>query len=82
MIETEQKEVSKGFLLKLAMCLDVHPASITPFLFTNQNLNKNNINGVERLLLEWGEKMQNLLIHDRAKKLKKYAKINLSKTLD
>ena len=32
----------------------------------------------EKILLEYGEKMQDLLIGDKAKKLKKYANINIS----
>ncbi len=78
MIETGQKEVSKGFLLKLADRMDVHPASITPFLFMDTELSKGRVSGVEKLLVEWGEKMQDLLIYNRAKRLKKYVKVNLS----
>lgn len=74
MIETGQKEVSKNFLLKLAEKMNVHPASITPFLFINKDNPVGSDSKIERSLLDWGEKMQTLLIEDRAKTLKKYAK--------
>lgn len=74
MIETGQKEVSKNFLLKLAEKMNVHPASITPFLFINEENPIGSNSKMERLFIDWGEKMQTLLIKDRAKILKKYAK--------
>jgi transcriptional regulator with XRE-family HTH domain len=73
MIETGKKEVSKNFLLKLAEKMNVHPASITPFLFINEENPIGTGSKVERLLIDWGEKMQIHLIKDRAKMLKKYA---------
>jgi len=73
MIETGQKEVSKSFLLKLAKALNVHPASITPFIFLDKKSLFGEVTGVERMLIAWGEKMQKLLIKNRAKLLKKYA---------
>ncbi len=73
MIETGQKEVSKKFLLKLSKILNVHPSSITPFLFGNEKqIDKSST--IERKFIEFGEKMQNYLIQDKAKFLKKYAK--------
>jgi len=74
MVETGQKEVSKKFLLKLAKALNIHPASITPFIFLSKKSLFGEITGVERMLIAWGEKMQKLLIKNRAKLLKKYAK--------
>ena len=74
MVETGQKDVSKNFLLRLAELMNVHPASITPFLFIDEGALFNNPSKAERLMIEWGEKMQKLLIEDRAKLLKKYAK--------
>lgn len=71
MIETGQKEVSKNFILKLAKLLHVHPVSITPFLFASQK--GSHVIGFEKDFLNWGQKMQILLINKRAKKLKKYA---------
>lgn len=74
MIETGQKSVSKNFLVRLAELMNVHPASITPFLFIDKESSFNNPSKAEKLMIEWGEKMQRLLIEDRAKLLKKYAK--------
>ena len=71
MVETGKKEVSKNLLLKLAQRLDVHPSSITPFLFTNQNTPLPAVSGVEKLFLDWGEKMQDFLINNRANQLRK-----------
>ena len=73
MVETGQKEVSKNLLLKLAERLDVHPSSITPFLFADQNSPLPAVSGVEKMFLNWGEKMQTFLIKDRASRLKKKA---------
>ena len=79
MIETEQKDVSKKFILKLADRMNVHPASITPFLFVDRDhLDKEPLGNIEKMLLEYGEKMQSLLIGDKAKKLRKYANVDIS----
>lgn len=72
MIESGQKEVSKNFLEKLAKTLDVHPSSITPFLYSSTSHGKNS-NIIEKQLVKWGMKMQDLLIEDRALRLRKYA---------
>lgn len=72
MVETGQKEVSKKLLRRIAERLDVHPSSITPFLFADEKL-KGNISPVERRFIQWGEQLQDHLIKDRAKLLKKYA---------
>lgn len=74
MIETGQKEVSKKLLLKLAECMNVHPASLTPFLFTDPKDSFKNSSKTEQVMIEWGEKMQDMLIKDRSNLLKKYAK--------
>lgn len=74
MVETGQKEVSKSLLLKLAKSLKVHPSSITPFLFWNEDKQTEVSSKVEQSLIDLGEKMQSLLIKDRAKLLKKYEK--------
>ena len=73
MVETGQKEVSKNLLIKIAELLNVHPSSITPFLFIDKEKLSNNPPVIEKKLIEWGEKMQTHLIKDRAKLLKKYA---------
>ncbi len=73
MVETGQKEVSKSLLIKIAEALNVHPSSITPFLFRDKEKLSNNPPTIEKKLIEWGEKMQTHLIKERAKLLKKYA---------
>lgn len=78
MIETGQKEVSKKFVLKLSKCMHVHPASITPFLFMEDDTKEKPLSHIEKMLLELGEKMQSILVKDKAKKLRKYANVNLS----
>lgn len=70
-IETGEKDVSKKFIIKLAEKLDVHPSSITPFLFPH-NSKKENLSMIEERLISMGEKMQDYLIKKRAKNLQKY----------
>ena len=70
MIETGQKEVSRGFIEKLAGVLDVHPSSITPFLFIKDDLNIKKLSSTEKSLILIGEKLQNFLIKNRAKLLR------------
>jgi len=70
MIETGQKEASKNFVEKLAEKLDVHPISIAPFVFTEDNAIK--LSGVEKKLILVGEQVQNYLIKTKSKRLKKY----------
>lgn len=77
MVEGEQKEVSKKLVLKLAEKINVNPISITPFLLIDEKKPKNTISPIERKLVALGEKMQNYLISDRAKLLKKYATIKV-----
>ena len=74
MVETGQKEVSKKLLLKIAESLDVHPASITPFLYGHEARDGQHLSTVERQFLTWGTKLQNHLIKTKSKNLKKYAK--------
>ncbi|MDP2641790.1 MAG: helix-turn-helix transcriptional regulator [bacterium] len=74
MIESEQKEVSKKLIIKIAKKMNVHPASITPFLFVKENDPIKGISTIEQSLIKWGEKMQTLLIKDRSKLLRSYAK--------
>jgi hypothetical protein len=70
MVETGQKDVSKKLVSKLAEKMSVHPSSITPFIFITEDLNLNKSTGLEKKLIGWGEKMQEMLIKDRSKKLK------------
>ncbi len=78
MVETGQKEVSKNLVIRLAEKMHVHPSSITPFLFVDEENSLKNVSGIERMLVKWGEKMQDHLINDRAKTLKKYATQKIS----
>jgi len=73
MIESGQKEVSKSLLLKLADKLQVHPASITPFLygFDLNARNENDLTAIEKQFLGWGLKLQAQLIKKKSKNLKK-----------
>lgn len=70
MVETGQKNVSKKLVTKLAEKLFVHPSSITPFIFITEDFNINKTTGVEKKLIELGEKMQTLLIKNKSRKLK------------
>lgn len=70
MLETGQKDASKNFIEKLAKILDVHPSSIAPFVFTQDETTK--LSGIERSMISVGEKLQIYLIKTKAKKLKKY----------
>lgn len=73
MLETGQKEASKAFVLKLADKLDVRPGSIMPFVFVEKNEKQEGVSGVEKSLVDLGEKFQSHLISNRAKRLKQYA---------
>jgi transcriptional regulator with XRE-family HTH domain len=73
MVETGQKEVSKKLLIKLAERMEVHPASITPFLFMSEENPLGNSSKTEKLFISWGTQMQTMLIKKKAKRLKKYA---------
>lgn len=69
MIETGQKEVSKKFVLKLAKALEVHPTSITPFLFYD-GTSLSHLSGLEKTIIDQGEKLQVQLINKKAQLLK------------
>jgi transcriptional regulator with XRE-family HTH domain len=73
MIEAEQKEVSKNFIIKLSEKLGVSPGSITPFLYIYKDTDRKNISSIEKGLIELGEKLQEYLIFKKSKDLKKYA---------
>jgi len=74
MVESGQKEVSKKLLLQLSAALKVHPASVTPFLYGDESHQSEPLSVVEKQLLKVGVKLQDHLINDRAKLLKKNAK--------
>ena len=70
MVESGQREASKKFIEKLASILDVHPASITPFLYPQSSYPTDETVGVEGKLLSFGIKLQNYLIKKKAKNLR------------
>lgn len=72
MIESGQKEVSKKLVRKIADKLEVHPASITPFLYGDEK-GLNNSSAIERQFLAIGLKLQEHLIKNRSKLLRKDA---------
>lgn len=73
MIETGQKEVSRKFIENLAQKMDVHPSSITPFAFIEEDIDVNKLPETEKTMMKYGEKLQKYLIDQKAKNLKKYA---------
>lgn len=73
MVESGQKEVSKNLILKLAELMEVHPASITPFLFVEKDGPLNPRDTVDSWLIQFGERMQKTLIKKKAPKLRRYA---------
>jgi len=73
MIETGQKEVSRKTILRLSEKMDVHPSSITPFMFNDENKYQNNMSKIEKSFLQFGEQLQDYLIKTKAKKLRQYA---------
>lgn len=72
MIETGQKPASKNFIERLADKLEVHPTSITPFIFIDDNFSSKQMSTVEKSLIGVGESMQRYLVNSRAKRLKQY----------
>lgn len=70
MIETGKKDVSKKFIVRLADVLDVHPSTITPFLFIVENEKLEPVSDLEKMFVRWGERMQKHLIEKKAKNLK------------
>lgn len=74
MVETGQKEVSKKLVMRIANLLNIHPSSITPFLFASTDMEEKHLSSIEKSFIRWGEKMQEYLIKNRAKRLRKYGK--------
>lgn len=70
MIETGQKPPSKKFIQIISNKLDVHPSSITPFVYIGNNVEYKKLSSPEKALLKVGETLQNYLITVKAKKLK------------
>jgi transcriptional regulator with XRE-family HTH domain len=73
MVESGQKDVSKKLLVKIADALEVHPASITPFLYAADLDDLSKLSGVEKRFIGIGTKLQDHLIKNRAKLLRKNA---------
>lgn len=67
LIETGKREASKKLVEKLAKLLEVHPMSIAPFIFSDNV----KVSKFEQKLVAIAEKLQEVLIEDRAKKLRK-----------
>lgn len=70
MIESGQKEVSKKLLQKIADKLDVHPSSITPFLYGYEPSDPQSLSPIEKQFLSWGSKFQEQLIMKKSRNLK------------
>lgn len=70
MIETGQKEASKNFVVKLAERLEVRPSSIMPFILESDS--NHAVSGVEKILIDAGEKLQEHLVKVKSKKLRQY----------
>ncbi|HEY4963355.1 MAG TPA: helix-turn-helix transcriptional regulator [Candidatus Saccharimonadales bacterium] len=71
MVESNQKQVSKKLLQKIANGLEVHPASITPFIYGSDLSREKDLSKVEKQFLSLGSKLQDHLIKDKAKLLRK-----------
>lgn len=71
MVESGQKPVSKNLVIKLASRLNVHPASITPFLY-EENVIESELSKVERQFMAIGAKLQQHLIKTKSKQLRKH----------
>lgn len=71
MLETNQKEVSRGFLIKLAEKLRVEPYFLSPFMFSAEVSEKVSLSPLEKKMIDFGEKMQDFIIAKKSKNLKK-----------
>ncbi len=70
MVESGQKEVSKTLIQKIAVALEVSPASISPFLYGSEIKSAEELSAVERKMLSYGIKLQDQLITKQSKLLK------------
>ena len=82
MVETGRKEVSKKLILKIAERLEVHPASITPFLYGYSQADIDDLSSIEKQFLARGLKLQKHLIKNKAKLLREYAEKTLPQDPD
>ena len=74
MIESGQKPISTKMVERLSKLLKVHPSTITPSLFFENESELKKLTKLERHLIETGLHMQEQLVSRRAKNLKNYAK--------
>ena len=61
-IETDQKDVSKQFVIRLAEYVGVHPSALAPFLFLNPDVDESKLSEIEKKLIALGESLQLKLI--------------------
>ncbi len=61
-IETDQKDVSKQFVIRLAEYVGVHPSALAPFLFLNPDVDESKLSDIEKKLIALGESLQIKLI--------------------
>lgn len=73
MIESGQKPISTKMVEKLSELLKVHPSTISPSLFFENESDLKGLTGLEKRLVKVGLQMQNQLISRKAKNLKNYA---------
>lgn len=74
MVETGQREVSKGFVKKLAVKLGVPAGVIFPFVFVDKKASIQKLSGLEKRLMKTGFEMQSDLIRVKSKRLKRHAR--------
>lgn len=70
LLETGKKEVSKKFIENLSDKLDVHPSSVAPLIFLDDENLK--VSSFENKIIDFGEKIQKYLIKTKAKRLRQY----------
>jgi len=57
-IETEQKEASKQFLIRLSDFVGVHPSTLAPYLFYDEHIDEERMTFLEKKLIEIVENLQ------------------------
>jgi transcriptional regulator with XRE-family HTH domain len=77
MIETGKKESSRKLVNIIAEKLNIHPASLMPFLGIENDEDAENLSSIERRLFQFGLELQEKLILKKARKIKsKHAEIS------
>jgi len=69
MVESGQKQPSKNLIEKLAKKLDVHPASLIPYIYTERGKSIE-LSKIEKALFKIGLKLQDQLITVKSQNLK------------